>query len=222
MSRLLKEGKVVITKWSEGYVPVQIVNVNELHITNYNENFSTVEKGAETSTNYLTIDDDYPFFIETDKSKSYFHINVGVSPSAMRVFIRPTDSKILNQPRNLKVATSDENYGYIDGILSPYNNPSRFGEFFKPVNVQSSYEFYNDGVDTHMPTFKIDAAEYEIELLDVEKDKQLIRETLQAYQRKDFEYRLFQTMGSRVNPYRLGGYWDVEPKTHEELMKVIG
>lgn len=77
MSRLLKEGKVVITKWSEGYVPVQIVNVNELHITNYNENFSTVEKGAETSTNYLTIDDDYPFFIETDKSKSYFHINVG-------------------------------------------------------------------------------------------------------------------------------------------------
>ncbi len=222
------EGEVVITKWKEGYIPVLISNTSREFIREYNDSMDSVSANSGHDTVRLKYDDKDITYIDNEEKK-YYHCMVGVSPSLMRHFIRIPESKgLLQSFENLPVPSKSSPYGYQDGVDSPYDEPSPYHEFFVPPKIHVGHEFYNPDDIAHTPTLNIFLSLYELEILDFDKHKDLIKQAFEAQQMESQGAPLIHTMGARDEAISFYGSgrslddtWNTKPAKVHKLLEAI-
>lgn len=223
-----QEGEVIVTKWDEGYIPVLISNVSRMFFRQYNESLETIGSKSGAGSNRLEYDDKDITYIDEYKKK-YYHCMIGVSPSLMRHFVRIPESKGLLQAfENLPVPSRSDDYGYQDGVDSPYDEPTPYLEFFVPPKIHVGHEFYNPDDIAHKPALNIFLSLYEIEVLDFDKHQDIIKHAFEAEQLEAVGSPLVHTMGARDSPVSFYDYgsgmqneWDTKPAKVKKLLEAI-
>lgn len=145
-----------------------------------------------------------------------FHGAFGIAPSWIRMYLRYPEGDIipgkfpnLNPTR----ANQGDNFSYLNGTQSPYDQPTDFMEIVIPPKVHLGAEYYNCDPDrAHQPVINALFALYWIEWFKPTRDRDLIsgiasRSLPSAYLTAGFGDEAYNTSPDE---------WGVEPMTLDE------
>lgn len=117
-----------------------------------------------------TTNGDYPWF---------YHGAIGIKPQFINMYYRLPESK--DMPGKFPNVdpirpSSGDNFGYINGLLSPYDEPTDVVEVVLPPKTYLGHEFYNRDNRNHNPVLNLYFALYWVEFFNKDKNPQIIRQ----------------------------------------------
>jgi len=99
------------------------------------------------------------------------HVMIGIAPKRLRLFRRYPDPYARGNLSKIKVdaVPTAESMGYIDGGMSPYDNPSSLSEMFVPKELLVKHAVFNpEGYDV-IPRFNVYIRRLKVQWLNIEK-----------------------------------------------------
>lgn len=165
-------------------------------------------------------------YLDTTTNSGYpwiMHGSFGIAPKYVYMYVRfPEGGDIPGKFPNIdpiKPASGD-NVGYINGEVSPYEQPTDFVEIVIPPTKRVAAEYYNkDGERSHRPVLNILFAVYWLQILDPDVHGELIRK-IAARQVP----AAFLTVGFGDTPVEIGGTiqsdWRAKPLSLDEALEV--
>jgi len=237
----LKPGHNIMMAFREGFVFGRVVYVDRDFFKPYaliDGNGNAVDIDANSSQTGLLFRDPR----STDNILAYMDTNtapvtrmpwimhgcIGIRPhiDALRLYIKyPEGQGIGGQfPDSDPTTASAGNYtGYISGVLSPYENPTEYGEFWIPPNTKIAMDWYNDDTRNHRPVLNLQFREYHLKLLSPNgpsRERELIGKIANGV----VPHRIAQFGSPRVGliNYKLESDWKVPVISLEEAESYWG
>ncbi len=141
------------------------------------KNLEDIESGTDLGGRFTRLEDDAGddiLYVEKGDTHSVIHAGIGHRPAVLRryTFYPENQSKTGKFP-NLQAPSPGDEYGYVDGEDSPYEEPTDAQELMMPPGVRASFDFHNPGNDTHYPVLNIKARVYNVRVLDPQSSEDI-------------------------------------------------
>lgn len=206
----MDEGSLFGLKFSEGYIFLEVTGWEQVKFEPY-DNIGTVS--ADVATNYQNLNDssgDDILYVEKGDEK-VIHAGIGMEPGFIRRYTNyPEGENRLRAMPNLGTPTAGDNYGFVDGTDSPYDNPTDAEELLIPPGMNLDFSFYNPDSREREPVLNILSRVYNIRPLNPSN-----REDSQSISRivSPGSPMPIHPVGSVRNQarYVLGEEWGVQP-----------
>lgn len=218
--KFLDSGDLFVLKYNDGYIFFEVEMWEDLGYKPY-DNVGSV--GTQTNAGFNRLDDpngdDIVYIDETDTK--VLHGSIGVSPSSVRMYTNyPEGENRLRTFPNLSVPSSrnGNNYGFIDGNDSPFDEPSDSGEFMIPPGVHLDFDFYNPNQNEAVePKLNIKVREYDVRTIDPMKNQNVVRRAMSPGSPIPIH-----PVGSNSNQTKTtGDIWDTEPLRESRINRII-
>lgn len=216
----LRNNNLLSIEFDDGFIFSRVIN-RKLFL------YKPYVYGDVSSGNYTT-----PFkpqhrnreiiYIDQSTPPRVIHFTVGIKPYSTRLYIKyPSGSAPINSIPNIETASAEvgSDYSYIDGYISPFENPSELAEIFVPPKTHIEFQLYNPEDYTVRPALNIYGMIYKLQLLDPngsEYERKLIRKMAERSIPS-----AFATLGDPDNLLsysHLRDAWEVEPITLSEAV----
>jgi hypothetical protein len=170
-------------------------------------------RNTENEIIYLgdTTNSGYPWFI---------HGSIGIKPQQINMYLRfPEGKEIPGKFPNvdpIRPASGDD-FGYINSLNSPYDEPTDWVEIVLPPRTRISAEYYNkDSSRKIQPVLNLTFAVYWVQFF--KRDNPIIRRIVNREVPAAF---LTVGFGDRAEPFSgtLAKDWDIAPIKFEEVLK---
>lgn len=164
-------------------------------------------------------------FLDTSTNAGFpwlLHGSIGIKPSQISMYPRfPEGKEIPGRFPNIDPVrpSGGDDFGYVDSLRSPYEEPTDFVEYVIPPGTRLAAEYYNhDSERAHQPVMNLFFAVYWFQTLTKEEHGRLISDI--AARRIP---ATFLTVGFGDVPHELGGTlardWDVRPMSLDEALE---
>lgn len=164
--KFLGQGELFGIKFNSGFVFCEVDGWAQTKFDPYTEVGSV---GAGQSSGFSRLnspDGDDILYVENDELKVK-HVAMGHSPAILRRYTNyPEGENRLRAVNNLGIPVPGDDYGYIDGEDSPYENPTEAEELWVTPGQHLDFNFHNPDTEEHEVTLKITMREYNINPLD--------------------------------------------------------
>lgn len=218
--KFLESGDLFGIKYSNGFVFFRVEMWEGLQY----KPFEVGSVSPQSNSGFSRLEDpngDDILHIEEGSSR-ILHASIGMAPAQVRRFTNyPESENRLRTFPNLSVPSArvGSNYGFIDGELSPYENPTDAAELYIPPDVHLDFDFYNpDQNDSVDPRLNIRAREYIVRTLQPKRNSDTIRRIMSPGSPMPVA-----PAGSPDSQFRASsGEWDVEPITRRQIQSMMG
>jgi len=216
--KFLGEGELFGIKFNQGYVFCEVGGWTQTKFDPYTA-LSTVDADSSTGFQRLEYESDDILYVENDQLKVK-HIAIGHSPAIVRRYTNyPEGENRLRRINNLGSPVPGDDYGFIDGEDSPYENPTEAEELWVVPNEHLDFNFYNPDTEEHDVTLKIMMREYNISTLDPQDstDQNAIRRIIQPG--SPMPIVPAGTKDRQVD-FQLQKFWGVQPISEQRAQRV--
>lgn len=173
-------GRVIRRRLAQ-FKPYPLIDSNGNAIDIAENSFAT-QGGLRLRDPRNTEDDILHLPTATDRGLPWImHGALGIKPNAVNMYIRmPEAQSIPGKFPNIDPISPSrgDDLGYVNGLKSPYNNPSEWAELVIPPKQHVDFEFFNkdsgDGSWNHQPTLNILFAIYWFQALTTREHHNLI------------------------------------------------
>ena len=208
-SKFLSEGDLFGIKFNQGLIFCEVQGWTQTKFDPYND-IDTVGADGSTGFQRLEYEGDDILYVENDQKKVK-HVALGHTPAVLRRYTNyPEGENRLRAINNLGSPVPGDDYGYVDGEDSPYQNPSDAEELWVTPNQHLDFNFYNPDNEEHEVSVKILMREYNINTLDPtdSADQNAIRRIIQPGSPMPVV-----PAGSKERQvqFRLREFWNTEP-----------
>lgn len=218
-NKFLSNGDLFGMEFRQGSVFLEVRGWDQIKYAPFDQIGSV---SANSSTDPMRLEDpdgDDILFVE-EETDQVMHAAIGSSPANIRRFTNyPESENRLRRIPNLGVPTPTDDYGYVDGEDSPFEDPTDAEELWIPPGEHLDFIFANPDSRQHEPILSILMRIYRIDALDptVEEDARAIRKVIDPTNR----FPTIQAGGpdNQVN-YDLQDAWGVVPLSQRQLDKV--
>lgn len=162
-------------QFREGVVFLAVRNFEELKIRPYT-GLSDIDSES-TLADYQRIEDDDSddmLKVPIDESDKVKHVSIGHKPYFLRRYTNyPAGENRLRKLPNIDkpVASNGDNFGYVDGVDSPYENPTDAEELYIPPGEEVDFNYYNpDPDENHQPVLSVKMRIYKVDILQPTRD----------------------------------------------------
>lgn len=176
----MDNGELFGLEFRDGFVFFEVTGTEFLQFKPYT-GIGNVAAGSNSGWSQLTDDGtssgDDIIHLDTDSAK-ILHCAIGQTPDVIRRYTNyPEGQNRLRSIPNLDVPSPGDDYGYINGVGSPFDGPTGLQELVIPPGVHLDFNFHNPDNQDHNVVLGIEAAEYNVRALDVKNgaDKNAIR-----------------------------------------------
>lgn len=156
--------------------------------------------------------------LEVDEAKHLYQVFYGIRPSDARAYMNYPSGK----PRrnlDIKEVSARADFGYVDGNMSPYDDPQSVSEFWGPKDLDVSFGWYNPSSVSQIIITKWIINLYAVEVI---KDVDLVEKIL----KRRVECRIATLGGVESFSYSPENVWKVSPipltATKEEIEIALG
>jgi hypothetical protein len=166
--KFLNRNDIFVLQFRKGLVFLEVLT---REITKYKpySNLEDIESGTSLDGGYTRLEDpassnDILTPDDGDEDK-VIHASIGHKPWFIRRYTKfPEGAGNLGKVSNLTFPrpSDGDDYGYVDGKDSPYDEPSAARELMVPYNVNVGFNFYNPDDDDHEPILNVKMATYEV------------------------------------------------------------
>jgi hypothetical protein len=213
--KFMDEGSLFGLRFRQGYIFLEVTGWEQVKYEPFN-NIGAVD--SQSPTGFDRLDDsngDDILFVEKGQ-ENVIHAGIGMSPGYIRRYTNyPEGQNRLRTMPNLGIPTAGDNYGYIDGTDSPYENPTDAEELMIPPGVHLDFNFYNPDSRQREPVLDILTRVYDVRVLnpDNSKDSNMISRIVSPGSPMPVH-----PVGSTRNQkrYDLMDSWGVRPISREE------
>jgi hypothetical protein len=170
-------------KFRDGYVFFEIEDWELIQYKPYTQLSTVTSRSNLGSTRLEDSAGDDILHMSGNKEK-IIHGSIGIDPAMMRMYTKyPEDSGTKGTWPNLTSPSSNNgnDYGYVNGQDSPFEQPTQDAELFIPPEVHLSFDFYNtDNNDDRQPVLNLRFREYDVNILnpDNSRDKRVITDRI--------------------------------------------
>lgn len=170
--KFLNQGDLFGLKYDNGYVFFEVTGWEGYKFAPF-DNIGSVDPQSNSGFQRLESDGDDLLHVNR-KDKKVLHVGIGQSPASVRRYTNyPEGENRLRTFPNLSVPrpSSGDNFGYVDGGDTPYDEPTDAEELFIPPGVHLDFDFYNPNQNESVePILNIKAREYNVRALDPRND----------------------------------------------------
>jgi len=215
----MKRGDLFGLEFHEGYA---FFSIESWGFNQYRPYTGLDKIGPQSGSGFVRLEDDTGDDItyvppNTDK---VLHVSIGQRPASLRRYTYyPENSNLLHQIPNLTSpsARGGDDYGYVDGNNTPYEDPTDAEELLIPPGVHLNHVLYNPNQNkTVRPVLNIKMREYKITHLDPNKDKNQVKRIVSPGSPAPI-YPV-GTIGSQEN---VGATkWDVELASRDDVVDI--
>ena len=221
----LKENFLVCLNFPDkGVVPFRVLAREQLKFDPYvigytgTSNVFTADVWKDASKLGHPSDTSVDNILEVDTALQLYQVFYGITPSVVRAYMNYPSGK----PRrnlNIKEVSSKADFGYIDGYMSPYDDPQSVSEFWVPKDLDVSFAWYNPASVSNIITTKWIINLYAVGII---KDVDLVEKIL----KRRVECRIVTLGGVDAFSYPVDNVWHVTPipltATKEEIAEALG
>lgn len=167
--------------------------------------------------------DDVLHVSKSDDPMKVLHAGIGHRPAVIRRFTRyPEGEAKLRSIPNLAIPSVTDNFAYVDGRTSPYEQPTDAEELVIPPGQHLTFDFRNeDDDDDHEPILNIKMRIYEIDPINpsgAQEEKNSVRRAISP--------------GSPIPTFPVGSLstkttfnmesdWEVQPHSRSRLKEML-
>ncbi len=168
--KFLDTGDLFGLRYSEGIVFCEVDSWEQIKFAPFE---FQGEVNPQTNTQFEVIEDDSSdeILFSERRSKMVKHVGIGHKPARLRRYTNYPESEIrLRRINNIGAPSPGDNFGYVDGYDTPYNNPTDAEELVIPPGQSLDFAFYNPTTEAQVPTLNILMRQYRINPLDPSND----------------------------------------------------
>lgn len=167
--------------------------------------------------------DDVLYLDKSDDPNKVIHAGIGHRPMAIRRFTRyPEGEAKLRSIPNLSIPTTSDDYAYVDGRDSPYEQPSNAEELVIPPGQHLSFDFRNeDDDDDHEPILNIKMRIYTVVPIDPQGRHDEKNAVKRAISHGSPIPRYPVGTIDKQDEYNMRSDWEVEPRTLSQLRSIL-
>lgn len=156
--------------------------------------------------------------LEVDNRLHLYQLFYGIRQSDVRAYLTyPTGKTRRNL--DMKSVSSKADFGYVDGAMSPYNDPKPCSEVWVPKALNIGFSWYNRASVAQTIAVKWIINMYSVQII---KDVDLVEKIL----KRKVECRIATLGGVETFAYGTKAIWGVEPvpftATREEIAMSLG
>lgn len=207
-------------RFSQGLIFLEVEGWEQLRYSPYNEVGSV---NGEDAAGFSRLEDDGDDILYVEKSdKKVLHCGIGQSPSHIRRYTNyPEGENRLRTFPNLGTPRTGDNFGYVDGNDSPYEQPTDVGELWIPPGTHIDFNFYNADSEAHEPILNIVAREYNVRPLNPERSDDASQIKRVVSPGSPMPLVPAGSMDRQVE-FDLDDFWEVEPIGFDEARSLGG
>lgn len=217
--KFLDRNDVFALEFNRGFVFLQVTGWEQLQYKPYT-GVSSINPQSSSGFSRLEDSNDNDILYVNEGDEKVIHAGIGHMPASVRRYTNyPESENRLRTIPNLSAPrpSNGDDYGYVDGDDSPYNNPTDVEELVIPPGVNLDFNFYNpDQNESKQPILNIRMREYNVEILDPREDSNTVKRVLNPGSPMPT-----YPVGSIDNQKSIGklrNQWDVSPKSRDEIM----
>lgn len=216
--KFLDEGSLFGISFSQGIVFLEVTGWEQVKFSPYDE-IGAVQPGSQSGFQRLNDSSGDDILFVEKREKKVLHTGIGMSPRFMRRYTNYPEGEVrLRRMPNLGTPTGGDDFGYVDGSDSPFNEPTDAEELMIPPGVHLDFNFYNPDNEQRTPVLNIVNRVYRVRPLDPNNsdDKKMIERIVAPGSPMPIH-----PAGSprRKTDYELKQHWGVEPISREEAKK---
>lgn len=219
--KFLSEGNLFGMEFREGFVFLEVEGWEQVSFRPY-DNVGSIDAGSNSGYSVLEDPDnnDREILYIPRGEERILHVGIGHRPAMIRRYTQYPDGD--NTLRKLpEVGTpssrNGDDYGYISGEESPYDNPTEAEELVIPPNVSVGFDFFNPDANTsHEPVLNVQIRHYTITALEPRNnpDRNAIRKIVQP----GSPMPIYPAGGlDQKISYSLGNDWGVQPLSESQV-----
>lgn len=216
--KFMDEGSLFGLRFRDGYVFLEVTGWEQIKYEPYNQ-VGTV--ASQSATGFDRLNDPNGngiLYIEKGEEK-VIHTALGMEPAFIRRYTNyPEGENRLRVLPNLGSPTSGDDYGYVDGVDSPYDEPTDAEELMIPPGVHLDFNFYNPDTREREPILNIVMRVYDIRVLDPQnnEDRNQIQRVVSAGSPMPIH-----PVGSTRNQdrFQLQDEWSVNPISRDKAKR---
>jgi len=217
--KYLTSGDLFALKYSNGFLFFRVNMWEQLQYKPYS--VGDISPQSNTGFNRLENTDGDDILHVQEGRKRVLHASIGMSPSQTRRYTNyPESENRLRKFPNLSTpsATKSSDYGYIDGNISPFEQPTDAGELYIPPDVHLDFDFENpDENESISPKLNIRIRDYHVSVIDPSNNQDVIRRVMSPGSPIPVA-----PVGSPSNQTRASAdVWDQEPVTQNEISRIM-
>lgn len=164
--KFLDVGDLFGLEYNEGYVFCEVTGWSQ---SKFSPHTGVGQVAADSSSGFDRLQDpsgDDILYVEEAEQKVN-HVGIGHSPDVIRRYTNfPESEHRLRKIPNLSTPTPGDDFGYVDGGDSPFNEPTDVEELFVPPGVHLDFAFYNNDDEQHRVVVNVMMRTYNIRPLD--------------------------------------------------------
>lgn len=216
----LNESELFGLEFNEGFVFLEVEGWEQVKYAPYS---GVGEVSAANNSGYSRLEDgpssDDILFVDSGQNK-VLHVGIGQRPEFIRRYTRyPENGSNLRTVPNLNGPSSrnGEDFGYVDGVDSPYGEPTVAEELMIPPDVHLDFDFYNpDPNNAHTPILDILMRIYDVRALDSNNSQDL--RAIKNIVRPGSAPPVYKagTIDNKIN-YQLTSDWGVSPLSQSRV-----
>lgn len=174
----MKRGDLFGLEFHEGYV---FFSIESWGFSQYRPYDDLDEISAQSDSGQVRLEDTDSKDITYIKpgTAKVLHLAIGQRPASLRRYTYyPENSELRHQIPNLTnpSARGGDDYGFVDGHDSPFEQPTDASEMVVPPGVHLNHVFYNPNQNKPVkPSLNIRMREYKVQFLHPKQDKDQIR-----------------------------------------------
>ena len=224
---LLENYIVALNFPDKGIVPFRVVAREQLkfdpYVVDYTSatNVFTADVWKDASKLGHPTDTSVDNILEVDEALHLYQVFYGIRPSLIRGYMNYPSGK----PRrnlDIKEVSSKAHFGYVDGSMSPYDDPQPVSEFWVPKDLDVSFAWYNPASVSNIITTKWIINLYAVRVL---RDVDLVEKILKR-KGEGAQCRIATLGGVESFNYSPENVWNVNPipltATKEEIAAALG
>lgn len=184
--KVLKPNFYIAFEFSQGFVAAQVRRVmitkKEPYRLYYDANYNpqTLTPSIGWVDWYKPRDTSGKYIFTIDNNNEVIQVFLGLRPTRLKLYFRiPSGTPIKNLPYN--PVTEKVDYGFINGIDSPYDEPTEAGELWFIRDLTCDFALYNDTDKIMFPEAKIIYVRYWVDFLRGDLARKVVTGELPCY-----------------------------------------
>jgi hypothetical protein len=216
--KFLDSGDLFALRFSDGLVFLEVTGWEQNKVAPFTQ-FDEVPGKGQTGYQRLEVDDDDILYMDKGVKKVK-HASIGHTPPSLRRYTNyPESQNRLRQLENVGAPSVGDDFGYVDGQDSPYQQPTDVEELFIPPGTHLDFNFYNGDDEAHTPVLNVVLREYNVNIVDTSgtEGKKVVKRVMSPGSPIPIA-----PVGSkdRQVEFNLGDNWGVEPMSPERARRL--
>lgn len=219
-NKFLRSGDLFAIKFNQGYVFLSVETWEQPDYKPYSRLGSV---SSSSNLGYTQLEDsasDDILYVEDGEAKVK-HAAIGHRPAILRRYTRyPEGEQPLGSINNIGSPSSQngDDFGNVDGVESPYEEPTDKRELMIPPGVHVDFDFFNPDSESHTPILNIKFREYNV--IPLRPSRQNDRNKMKGILSPGSPMPIFPAgTKDRQIDYTLDNSWGVEPLSRREVLE---